>query len=617
MGLTSKVRIEIDGKDIMDFVEFRIRQHICAHHEFEVKCRKETFEEHDTFLLEKSKRFIGAEIKIEIEGYTQGYKNSKPAFFFKGLITDVKATKSGLSENDYILISGFSPDILLQDNPGCNSFLNLGLKQIVDKVFSPYPKDLLRTQVKPNNNSKHAFTVQYNESRYDFVKRLATRFGEWFYYDGTELVFGNPASKSTELCLGEDLYDFAFSIRVNPLNFNYVSYNPSKGDSVSSSSNKSTGAGHLNEYGNFALQKSMKLFNQNSVSLYNHLATEESGYASESAGIPDLKGGGIALGMSAATGKSHNPEVKIGGQAVIKALKDKDKGKVDYGEYRVTSITHYCDNLRNYSNEFVLLPSKAKIPDYTDPLAFPRSDPQYARVTNNNDPDKLGRVKVRFFWQTNGAETPWIRIARAHAGSDAGFYIIPEVDEEVMVGFESGDAEKPYVIGSLYNGKQKPAGSWGSEGNDFKAIRTRSGNTIELIDKKGKEEIIIYQENDKSAAHHISLTAGSDPTLSIFSKGKLVIEAKSIEIKSSGEIKMTANQDLSVKGMNKVNLESGMNMDVKSGMDMDVKAETNLNLEGGVNVNSKAGLTNKMDGTMAEVQGSTSTTIKGAIVLIN
>ena len=97
MGLTAKVRIEIDGEEIKDFVEFKILQNIYSHHEFEVKCRKETFEEHDTFLMEKSKKFIGKEIKIEIEGYTAGFKSSKPAFFFKGLITDIRATKSGLS----------------------------------------------------------------------------------------------------------------------------------------------------------------------------------------------------------------------------------------------------------------------------------------------------------------------------------------------------------------------------------------------------------------------------------------------------------------------------------------------------------------------------------------
>jgi uncharacterized protein involved in type VI secretion and phage assembly len=312
--------------------------------------------------------------------------------------------------------------------------------------------------------------------------------------------------------------------------------------------------------------------------------------------------------MSAATGKSHNAELKLGGTVDVKAVKEKEKGKVDYGEYIVTSITHFCDNLRNYSNEFALIPSKAKLPDYADPLAFPHCESQYAVVVNNNDPDKLGRVKVRFFWQAGNQESPWIRIANSHAGNESGFHFIPEIEEEVMIGFESGDAEKPYVLGSIYNGKRKPAATWGSSGNDVKAIRTRSGNTIELIDKKGKEEIIIYQENDKSGAHHISMASGADATLSIFSKGKLLIEASSIEIKStSGSTEIKSNSDIKLTGIGNVKLD---------GMSVESKAELNVKMEG-MNVLSEASMEVKNKGAFATVEGTTVTTISGAIVKIN
>jgi len=200
-------------------------------------------------------------------------------------------------------------------------------------------------------------------------------------------------------------------------------------------------------------------------------------------------------------------------------------------------------------------------------------------------------------------------LANAHAGPESGCYFIPELDEEVMVGFESGDAEKPYVLGSLYNGKRMPAGSWGSSGNDFKAIRTRSGNTIELIDKNGKEEIIIYQQNDKAAAHHISLLSGSDPVLNIFSKGKLVLQAKSIEIKSSGSIDVQANQNVSLKGDSNVSIKSGSQMDVEAGSD--------LNMEARENVRSNAGVEHSSKGTLLNIEGGAKATIKGGIVMIN
>ncbi len=608
MGLTSSVRIEIDGQEISDFVEFKIQQSIYGHHEFEVKCRKETFEGHDTFLMEKSKRFIGADIKIGIDGYIENFKDSKPAFFFKGLITDVRATKSGLSVNDHIILSGFSPDILLQDNPGCNSFSEQTLKQVAEKIVLAYPRDVLRAQIKPDNKDKHLYTVQYNESRYEFLRRLAVRFGEWFYYDGSELIFGPPKGDPVNVCLSEDLSDFAFSIRVNPLNVRFISYNPQLAGPVENSTKGSTGADQLNEYGNFAHQKSMKLFNQNSVRLYNHLSTEENNYSSESVNVTEREGGGIAVRMSAATGKSNNPLLKLGGKVIVKALKEKDPGEVDYGEYIITSITHFCDNLRNYTNEFACIPSKAALPDYTDPMAFPHCESQYAVVTDNKDPDSLGRVKVKFHWQKNSSESPWIRIVNAHSGADRGFFFLPEINDEVLVGFESGDAEKPYVSGSFYNGKSKPAKSWGTQDNDVKAIRTRSGNTIELIDKKGKEEIIIYQNNDKSGAHRISLLDGSDPKLNIFSKGKLIIEASSIEIKTnSGSIDITAQQDINVKSTGDTKIEA---------MNAEVKATVELNLKG-LNVTQEAQVNLENKGVKTKISGTTLTEITGALVKIN
>jgi type VI secretion system secreted protein VgrG len=608
MGLISKVIIEIDGEEVKNFVDLTIRQSIYSHHEFEIRYRKEKFEEPDTFPMEVSKKFIGGNIKVEIEAYSEQLKQSKPALFFKGIITGVRSSKSGMAQNDFVVLYGYSPDILLQDNPGSNSFNELTLKQIIEKVLSPYPKDLIRYKVNPSSATKYPYIVQYNESRYDFIRRLAVRYGEWFYYDGSELMFGPPTGKSVDLDLGSNMSDFGFSIELNPLNIKYITYNSDSAATVESSTTKSSGAGNLNDYGNLAHEKSMKLFNQNSVRLYNHLNSDQPGYNTESKNVVDLASGGIALNMSAATGKSQNPEIRIGGKVMIRAFRQKDKGKTDYGEYLVTTLTHYCDHLNNYKNEFNCLPAKAKVPDYTDPLAFPHCDAQYAVVTQNNDPDKLGRVKVKFFWQPNGAESPWIRIANPHAGPESGFHFIPEVDEEVMVGFESGDAEKPYILGSIYNGQRKPAGSWGSSGNDVKAIRTRSGNTIELIDKKGKEEIIIYQENDKSAAHHISLASGSDPTLNIFSKGKLVIQAKSIEIRSSGSMNVDAGQNLSINGTGKVSIESHDKVDVT--------AATDLKLHG-LNVDSSASAQHKTSGMEVSVDGSTMTKIKGGIVLIN
>jgi uncharacterized protein involved in type VI secretion and phage assembly len=76
-------------------------------------------------------------------------------------------------------------------------------------------------------------------------------------------------------------------------------------------------------------------------------------------------------------------------------------------------------------------------------------------VTNNQDPDRLGRVKVRFPWLSGGTESHWARVATPMAGNGRGLYFLPEVDDEVLVLFERGDVRFPFVIGALWNGKDQ------------------------------------------------------------------------------------------------------------------------------------------------------------------
>jgi uncharacterized protein involved in type VI secretion and phage assembly len=608
MGLAAKIRLEIDGNEVKDFVDLKIQQTIYRPNEFELRCRLTTFEQEGTFPMEKSKDFIGKTLKAEIEKYTGNYKNAEPAFFFKGLITNVTATTSGLSNNDHIILSGYSPDILLQGNPGCNSFDDKTIKQVAEKILNLQAKDVLRTKVNPANIENYDYTVQYQESNYDFLRRLAVRAGEWFFYDGSTLIFGQPSGKTVDLLLGLDLSDFAFSIQVKPMNMRFTTFDAKKGKPAESKIVPTIGKDQLNSYAITAHRESNSLFNYQVSQINIGNTSYDKDYGKELNKVAELKGNGAAVNMSVVTGKSQNPELQLGGKINVKTVATKDSGAVDYGEYQVTAITHYCDNLRNYSNEFACIPGKAKVPDYTDPLVHPHCEPQNALVVDNKDPEQLGRVKVKFFWQPEGYKSPWLRVMNAHSGNESGMYFIPEVDSEVMVGFESGDAEKPYIMGSLHHGNQKPAKTWVTKDNDIKAIRTRSGNTIELIDKQGKEEIIIYQEKDKSAAHHISLLAGNDPVLNIFSKGKLIIEAKSIEIKTSqGSIEIKSNKDLLVKGLSKVNVE-GANVNASADAQMKVS---------GMNVDVKADAQLKNSGAMVSVEGSGVTEIKGGIVKIN
>ncbi|WP_234418167.1 phage baseplate assembly protein V, partial [Aquimarina aquimarini] len=171
-----------------------------------------------------------------------------------------------------------------------------------------------------------------------------------------------------------------------------------------------------------------------------------------------------------------------------------------------------------YKNEFEAVDANFDAYPKMDIYRFPKSETQTATVVENSDPDGLGRIKVQFSWQKPlGERTPWLRMITPHAGSDKGFHFIPEINEEVMVGFEGGNAERPFVLGALYNGSQNPS-SWQSQNNDIKAIRTKSQHTITLDDSNGAEMITITDKNNNiiridTANNNIEISALENMTL--------------------------------------------------------------------------------------------------------
>ena len=188
-------------------------------------------------------------------------------------------------------------------------------------------------------------------------------------------------------------------------------------------------------------------------------------------------------------------------------------------------------------------------------------------VTNNQDPDGLGRVKLKFPWLSDEDESHWARVAAPMAGNDRGVYFLPEVEDEVLVAFEHGDPRFPYVVGALWNGKDVPPAKNDDGKNNVRVIKSRSGHVIRLTDEDGKEKIEIVDKSEKNslvfdtAKNTITITSDKDIVLSA-SKGAIKLDAKTIEIKSSAATK----------------LESGSGLDVKASGTMNIKGATvNIN----------------------------------------
>jgi type VI secretion system secreted protein VgrG len=596
MALASKVRIEIDGKELKNFLYLDIRQKILEHNEFEVVCRLDTLEAVDNFVLDDSKKLIGLTITIAIDPQIPDGTSTQKGFFFKGIITGLQANKSGIAQSDQITLSGYSPDIMMDDKPGSYSFENKTLKQMIDEIMRPYPTDVLKSRINPNSKNQYPYTVQYDESHYDFLKRLASRHGEWLYYDGKELFFGSPAGNNCDLTLGIDLTDFDISVMTNPLDFKYTSYNYIGGEKLAKTSVKMDGTNQLNDLGKYVFDKSSHLYRQQGLTYFSHLNAVGNSTNKELETAAGLEEGASALSMMKMQGSSQNFQLKLGDKINIKAFKKNSAGQVNYGEYIITSLYHTCDHLMNYQNSFQGIASPAKIPPYTDPGAISNAETQSGVITDNNDPDKLGRVRVNMFWQASGMTTPWIRMVNPYAGNERGIFFIPEIGDEVLVGFEGGDAEKPFVIGSYFHGKNKPSTKWNHPKNKFKGITTDSkmqllfddDKKIITIETPGGNKVII--DDDKKS---ISLEDQYKNKVELNSSGITLDSYKDINILAKGEIKLDAKLKAAMHAATEVKVTS---LNVELAADVGIKVKGNAT---------------------AEISAAGQTTVKGAMVMIN
>ena len=181
-------------------------------------------------------------------------------------------------------------------------------------------------------------------------------------------------------------------------------------------------------------------------------------------------------------------------------------------------------------------------------------------VTNNQDPDGLGRVKVKLPWLSDDVESHWARVVTPMAGNDRGLFFLPEVDDEVLVAFEHGSPEFPYVLGALWNGKDKAPESNDDGENNMRTIKSRSGHVVRLDDTDGSEKIEIVDGSGansiviSTADNTITITADADITIESGS-GKLILSGNGIEIKSQADVKVEAGANMDLKASGQLNIK--------------------------------------------------------------
>lgn len=226
-----------------------------------------------------------------------------------------------------------------------------------------------------------------------------------------------------------------------------------------------------------------------------------------------------------------------------------------------------------------------------------------AVVTNNTDPEMLGRVRVKFPWMPDDSlDSAWARLAMPGAGPERGLFFIPEINDEVLVAFEQGDPSAPYVVGALWNKKDKPpkapAGmAVAANKVNQRIVRSRTGHVIVLDDTQGQEKITIQDKTGKnsiiidSVKNSMDINVQGDLTIDV--GGKMTIKSKmdfSIESSTKGLFKVTSSQiELQAAGA------------AMKGTKVDIQGQAQTNIQG----------------AQTAVKGSAMVEIQGGLVKIN
>ena len=569
--------ITIGGKSYDDYVftDFVLTKELLKPNELRFSMRKKSVlktEQDVAFAI--SNDLLGAVVKLQVKtnrrDQSQNIKSEE--LDFKGVICNLTSQRGTMSQGMLIQVTAYSPDYFLIDNPHCYSFENKTLNAIIkEAVNNPEPAHKIDLHLDPKMDKSIPYVVQYNENTYQFIARLAQRYGEFFYYEDGKLVFGKVDVKpAVTLHPDTDVLAYHYDLAMDHPHFKHGHHDYLDYDNYLDLSTRYTDQSQ-HKLTDYVYAHSKDAFTKETLQNL-HASVQEDNDINVLEESVKAQGFGAKSMMMTCTLTTNRADLKLGSKITISEGADQNDGSVKITNHEELLVVRaVCRGTLNghFENELTAIPAKAEYPPYANSDVYPVTEMQRAMVKDNKDPEALGRIRVQFSWQELQDEnmwTPWLRIAQAHGGDDKGSYIIPEIDEEVMVGFENGNAEKPYVIGTLYHGKQRPGDGWYSDSNDIKAFRTRNGHTVEVHDVADGGFIRIY---DNGKENYILTYSTDEKLIKLESKGN-------IELYADNDIIMEAGNDMKIKVGNNRTLEVGSNDTVDVGKDQTIRVAENM-----------------------------------------
>ena len=580
--IQEKIIFGIDRKEISHFTSIELHQTINNHHHFKISVPHSVVEPPRANTMQNAQNWLGKVVHIQLEKHND----------FLGIITNIQYTQELGHVGSQIILTGYSKTILLESGQKLHSWEDTTLQDMIREVIKQGANEQLQNDIQPEFTHKIDYQTQYLETDFQYIQRLAKTYNEWLFYDGEKLFFGKPKKegKRIKLTYNKDLYNLNISVQATASQFSGFTYNEDSNNLYKAQTQDKVEG--LPMLGNQAFDASEKLYSTPSFE-YGRIATGDDMFLET---ILKKRQEAAMADANYITATSSNNHLRIGtiveiestqalspAEALAKVL---NQNKIHYktegiGTYIITEITHKATDIGEYENHFKALPAFIKkLPE--PQITFPQAQTQQALVIDNADPKGNGRIRVKMLWQqTKNLRTPWLRVMTPDAGTSGevptnrGMVFIPEIGDHVMLGFRYNDPNRPFVLGSLFNGT---TAAGGQEKNHLKSIFTRGGSTITFNEL---ETSILVK----------------DP--------------------SGNTWFMDGNGNISVTAPNDITITAGANISITAGQNITSSAALNISESAGVNKATTVGALNTMfvgGDSMATIMGKLTEMIEGDVI---
>ena len=542
------ITISVGKKSLSSFISLQIEQNIGKHHRFQMSVELESGGNRYVHnISENSKKWLGESIVVKAANTP----------IFVGVVTNIQLHREG-SDFGCIIVSGYSATYRMETAHSCFSWNDTTIGDVVKKLCEQAKVQL---ELNPEFKENKDYICQYEESDFDFVRRLAHQYQEWMYYDGTKLIFGKPKKLADPIRLeyGTTLSSLDIGLQTLARSEQVFSYH-SGSDREMERMTPDQAIGHDKLSGD-AFRASLGLFSKPARQRALPRISDES----ELIGYMGRKQAAETAETHYITAESQVPTLRVGSVVSLYSSFLERIGNISkesLGNFIIIEITHEVSQGSYYKNRFKAIPATIKaLP--SPKVRMPLAETQMATVLSNADPQGKGRIRVRMNWQTNGMQTGWVRVMTPDGGSsddvksNRGFVFIPEVGDQVLLGFRHGDPARPYVLGSLFNGT---TGGGGLEGNHMKSLTTRSGHTIKLNDSLSSLGITI--KDIKGNSIHID-SVGDDiiinakRNITINAGETFTVNCKNANILAEESINMNAEQDITSVSGESTSIQAG------------------------------------------------------------